>query len=330
MPTPIRNPKSPIRNRRAFSLVEILVVIGILAGLIAVVLPMINKARKSAARTRQASDFQAIAMALEAYKQDFGDYPRAFAPGAGFVTLGYALIAPGPKLNSGTTLNPPTAFNGGTHYEGGEVVNQGGNTYAAIAHNENGTAPPDVDHWASAPWQDGADGPGFRLRAQGQTHGPYLQPDKFKVRNYAILDLWGNPILYFPARAGSVNPSQPQSYMWDSRDTTLSPQGAKPLYNFVDNICILEGQLSVNTPDKANMAKILYPLGDYNPSAPTATTNGDGQIGQGESAAMTGPFILWSAGADQEGNHEFEYGLNADGKTDDVTNFDIPIGFLKK
>ena len=69
--------------RRGFSLIEILVVIGILVGLMAILTPMVMKARKQAARTRQASDFNAIAMALEAYKADHGDYPRATAPGTG-------------------------------------------------------------------------------------------------------------------------------------------------------------------------------------------------------------------------------------------------------
>src|SRR5438045_609121 len=61
---------------RGFTLIELLVVISIIIVLAGILLPAITKAWKKAARTAMANDLQAVASALEAYKQDFGDYPR--------------------------------------------------------------------------------------------------------------------------------------------------------------------------------------------------------------------------------------------------------------
>src|SRR4051794_26541730 len=63
-------------NAAGFTLVEMLVVIGIIVVLVGMLMPSLNRAWKSAVRSSLANDLQAIATALEAYRQDFGDYPR--------------------------------------------------------------------------------------------------------------------------------------------------------------------------------------------------------------------------------------------------------------
>lgn len=65
------------RNRRGFSLIELLVVIGIILVLLGLLLPMVLRAIRSGERTRSASELQSIATALESYYQSFGDYPRS-------------------------------------------------------------------------------------------------------------------------------------------------------------------------------------------------------------------------------------------------------------
>src|SRR3954447_22747417 len=60
----------------AFTLAEVVVVVGIIVLLLATLLPMVNRARITAKRARMALDLNSIGIALDAYRDDFGDYPR--------------------------------------------------------------------------------------------------------------------------------------------------------------------------------------------------------------------------------------------------------------
>jgi prepilin-type N-terminal cleavage/methylation domain-containing protein len=108
-----------VNNRKAFTLVELIVVIGIIAILAGILLPAVNHMRRSAQITGQKADFQAIASALEAYQKDFGDYPRniqlpiwntsqggtvggTHAPI--FLSLATALLGPGPAVSNASQI----------------------------------------------------------------------------------------------------------------------------------------------------------------------------------------------------------------------------------
>ncbi len=68
------------RRRRAFSLVELLVVTGIIAILIGILLPVISKARASAMSLTCLSNLRQMAIAAQAYANDSGgSYPIAYA-----------------------------------------------------------------------------------------------------------------------------------------------------------------------------------------------------------------------------------------------------------
>src|SRR4051812_40038845 len=74
----------PSRKRSAFTLVELLVVIGIIALLIGMLLPALNKARESARQVKCLANMKGIAIAFVQYAGDNkGVMP---ARGAGTVT----------------------------------------------------------------------------------------------------------------------------------------------------------------------------------------------------------------------------------------------------
>jgi prepilin-type N-terminal cleavage/methylation domain-containing protein len=68
-------------KRRAFTLVELLVVMGIIAVLIAILLPVLSSARRSAARTTCASQLRQIAVACQMYANEHKGYIPEFGPG---------------------------------------------------------------------------------------------------------------------------------------------------------------------------------------------------------------------------------------------------------
>ncbi len=78
IPMPIRivQSRSFRRARGGFTLVEMLVVIGIMLVLMGILLPTIFATRRAADRKRTQADLGSVIMALEEYKKDFNDYPR--------------------------------------------------------------------------------------------------------------------------------------------------------------------------------------------------------------------------------------------------------------
>jgi prepilin-type N-terminal cleavage/methylation domain-containing protein/prepilin-type processing-associated H-X9-DG protein len=64
--------------RRAFSLVELLVVIAIIAVLIALLVPTVQKVRASAATAQCQNNMKQIGLALHKYEDEHGYFPRAY------------------------------------------------------------------------------------------------------------------------------------------------------------------------------------------------------------------------------------------------------------
>lgn len=205
---------TPVARRfpKGFSLIEMLVVIGIIAVLAGILLPVAYRASRQASLTKLAADLQIISSALEAYRSDFGDYPRLRAipdritppnksPDRGSVILAWSLIGPYP-LSFTPTLPG-----------------------------------------------DGANGTGFRIRpGQGKVYGPYIPADRFRTAGaidydlspnipiasgeLALIDGFGSPILYYPGKSGTrVGPTSP-NYLAASPN---HPDAHKASFNPYDN-----------------------------------------------------------------------------------------------
>ena len=75
-------------RRKGFTLVELLVVIGIIALLISILLPSLNRARETANRVKCGSNMRQIGQAILLYaNENKGNYPRTrYIPGTGITT----------------------------------------------------------------------------------------------------------------------------------------------------------------------------------------------------------------------------------------------------
>jgi type II secretory pathway pseudopilin PulG len=97
-------------GRRAFTIFQFVVLVGIVAILAGVIFIFAGRMRHESEIDLQRADFQIIAAGLEAYKADFGDYPRNInlpvwnteqdgpTPAPVFYSLAPALLGPGPAV----------------------------------------------------------------------------------------------------------------------------------------------------------------------------------------------------------------------------------------
>ena len=68
------------RKRTGFTIVELLAALGIIALMVGLLIPALSMVRNTAKETKQKAQFATIELALTAFKNDYGDYPRSDWP----------------------------------------------------------------------------------------------------------------------------------------------------------------------------------------------------------------------------------------------------------
>jgi prepilin-type N-terminal cleavage/methylation domain-containing protein len=267
--------------KRGFSLVELLVVIGILALLAGIIAGVTLKMGAHAEQVRIQADLATLATALNAYKQDFGDYPRippAMPPidpsAPPSQRERWVILAPGADPLMNELGNPDYIY-------GSEIL-----TWAIVAPypaTGSGFTP-----------GDGADGLGWRERGtRGQAVGSYIDISKFRIKSLmgryqTLVDYEDMPILYVPAGRQRNAASDPA--------TGYVRRSAAALWDFryIDPAFSIDGNDSA-----ARLTRVQSLMGDLNSNGYIDIDPVTKQPLNGESV-IQGSFILWSAGLDGE------------------------------
>jgi len=139
------SPTSAKARTAAFTLVELLMVVGIILLIIGILIPAVTRALAIAKRTRTAADLSSIATALEQYHSDYGgQFPTLQGANSGAATLGKALMALGPSAD------PAPAFNANDSYYQFDRVTQASVTYQCKQNNPanpTSQAPTNASFW---------------------------------------------------------------------------------------------------------------------------------------------------------------------------------------
>jgi prepilin-type N-terminal cleavage/methylation domain-containing protein len=170
----MRNKTDNVNSRRlrsAFSLVELLTVVAIIALLLGILLPAVSSARRAALLKTSQASVNLINAAVEMYANDFdGDAPPS--------TKGSDTTLPNWKgaellclLLTGYAEDPRVA---GKPFENGDDLSN----------------------------DDGKAGFGFRRQQRGKVYGPYNGTEKLDIGNSdnnrkVFIDAFDNPILYY-------------------------------------------------------------------------------------------------------------------------------------
>jgi prepilin-type N-terminal cleavage/methylation domain-containing protein len=113
-------PQRTLPRRKAFTLVELLIVIAIIAILAAMLLPVINVAEQHAKKTQAKLECSNIANAIQEYESDYSRFPVSSAVQAsGFTNFTYGNTFQTP---SGTPYAVGSSINGGSILTNSDVI----------------------------------------------------------------------------------------------------------------------------------------------------------------------------------------------------------------
>jgi prepilin-type N-terminal cleavage/methylation domain-containing protein len=252
---------TPFTRRRAgFTLVEILVSIGIIVVLISLVVPAIVRARRQAEQAAIKQDLNALGMGLEEYKNNYNQYPQTN-------------VASNP-----TVLGPKAMFEA--------LASQTWNGSALVAK----TDPKSGRKLAPLIQVD---------RFHVETNGPGTSPGTGTNLGNGVCfrDPDGNPYLYFPALVPKPDINNVNATSGGFVGN-WSGTGPAPLYNWRDCSGITsKTNSSLSLADMRYLLGDGKKSPPYTAADSTAAPQ-NGKIDATETAASTSPYLLWAAGLD--------------------------------
>jgi prepilin-type N-terminal cleavage/methylation domain-containing protein len=273
-------------HRRAFTVLELMLVISVILVLAAILLPSLGYARKVAQKAAAKAQLGTLQQGLQQYFQDFGFYPPSSPLVPGTAQRVYAVIKPG---RGGDMLAEAL-----TGYLNGDADGAGQFTGANSSYSD-------------------ASNYGFRINRNvsmgGKVYGPYAStdPKQLKVINNGdrqyYVDPWGKEILYYRSNVVAGSPLK-VTKIFDTAANIASAVAAGTTALFTVDDCSRDFQDQLNpTPPNLNPTgstptSAIYkalgngpdPASSLNPKA--ITNNVYGTIVGSDS------FLLLSAGPD--------------------------------
>jgi prepilin-type N-terminal cleavage/methylation domain-containing protein len=313
-----------MNNRKAFTIVELLIVITIIALLLGILLPSINMVRTKAKETAQKAQFATIDMALEAFKQDYGDYPPSDRYEGVSITPPRVYCG-AQKLTEALLGWDLAGFHPKTVWRRDGLDASGGiGTYDPCR-----TDPVDSTRTLKerkGPYLEVAKTPVFRLGTSSATANDGLYNSATNanftyfdstVPNYVICDAFGVKKLTIPTSGGqtvNVTAGTPILYYkanTSSKVLTCLPRDApNSMYNYTDNIRLINLGILPNATKSHTLSTAINEGYFCDPGYKITDTRVPPISNTKSWPNRPDTYILISAGAD----HEF-------GTNDDILNF---------
>ncbi len=194
------------RKKTGLTIIELLIVLGIIALLVGLLLPSLSAVKKMAKETKQKAQFATIELALEAFKNDYGDYPPSDRSRVARIYAGSQKLAEALLGWDLLGFHPNSAWRG----DGLDEQRGPGSYDPAQTRDINGDGIPDTFDERKGPYLELANVGAFRLLDLFGTNaaGP-LDPNTFVIcdvfgakkismANGKIVRA-GAPILYYKA-----------------------------------------------------------------------------------------------------------------------------------